>query len=799
MDNLVRLADAGSLLHRPLGEDVTAPTTRAEMTTDELGGGTVPTHSTPEKDSELEEGIVGSHPGAPRPRPGSLDTGNPSLTAVPSHEEPLVEGVDLSRVPPPLSIGAWFLRYPAAWLREGRNLCRKIWNDSYALLLIVAVGAYSLAWSWLTVSKFYALSDSVWDLGVVMQELWTFVHPGLMPPLSYVELALNTPVLFLVSPLSLADSYPLLLVFQTLALAFGAFPLYSIARRVLRTRPAPLLICLAYLVYFPLAGVNWFDIHPDALLVPLFLIGYLQYVRHRYISAVVLLVLAGAVLFPYLGLIVLFALLLLVETLFRSMRGAATLGRDHLRFALTLLLVSSLLLVYQFAYATYFLGPSGFGTIIHQENAAQPLSAELAVPLLILAPLLFLPFFSPRWLAMLSPFAYLVFFAGSWRYTYPYIFHTQYSVLFIPFVFIGTIQGLARVSSWYATRTRTVVTDGRSTTTTRIRAPSTEVHLGVLVLLATIACAAVLQPYGPLNGSIEYSFDLESATTINWTEFNDLEDLVHLIPSADPYVLVQNEMPEIFPRETTTGPPPILTATINQWYNCTEYDVDHNSFPLVEDGRLFFTPIDYALANTNDPQFMTPSTGTAFSTNISMFTFVTVLSDSGHYGVLGEAGGLVLLARGFTGSTEVFGPWVETFSASELYHWPAGNASGSPIISGANLSGEPLWYGPYTFLLPGSYDVAFSLMTDDNASQNRIDLSLEANGGRSPLNGKGFELEGGNFTELRAWTVFHLSLLVNETAVQVEFRGMSTYWTGELSIRWVQVTMVGPPVPDDST
>ncbi|MCW4042171.1 MAG: DUF2079 domain-containing protein, partial [Candidatus Bathyarchaeota archaeon] len=134
--------------------------------------------------------------------------------------------------------------------------------------------------SYNTILKYHSFRTYAWDLGIFSQSLWTTLYEGklfyntvelfIFPSGSFFGSHFS-PILFLVLPVYALYSTPeTLLVFQSFILALGSVPLYLLTRDALKSRVAGVVFVLAYLLYPPLHGVNWFDFHVQAFLPVLF-------------------------------------------------------------------------------------------------------------------------------------------------------------------------------------------------------------------------------------------------------------------------------------------------------------------------------------------------------------------------------------------------------------------------------------------------------------------------------------------------------------------------------------------------
>jgi uncharacterized membrane protein len=134
-----------------------------------------------------------------------------------------------------------------------------------------------------TILSYYAFEATGWDLGIFMQVMWNTVHGrpfyytyelSVVPSGDFLALHFS-PILLLVVPFyALFPRAETLLILQSSALGFGAVPLYLLAKKVLNQRLIALTLATVYLLYPPLQGINWFDFHPEAFLVPLLLLVY---------------------------------------------------------------------------------------------------------------------------------------------------------------------------------------------------------------------------------------------------------------------------------------------------------------------------------------------------------------------------------------------------------------------------------------------------------------------------------------------------------------------------------------------
>src|SRR5215470_19261755 len=173
------------------------------------------------------------------------------------------------------------------------------------LLLAIIMLVYAVEISYQTLLRYDTFKATAFDLGNMDQVLWNTIHGRLFqftnqgadwygPP---TRLAIHfEPIILPLSLLYLFHADPrILLVFQTLALASGALPVFLLTRKYLPEWPL-LSVCMA-IAYFlspALLGLNIFDFHPVSLATPLLLYAVLALTYKRHVWFLVACILAAA-------------------------------------------------------------------------------------------------------------------------------------------------------------------------------------------------------------------------------------------------------------------------------------------------------------------------------------------------------------------------------------------------------------------------------------------------------------------------------------------------------------------------
>ncbi len=155
---------------------------------------------------------------------------------------------------------------------------------------VIAVWAlvvcYAVLFSWLSLTRHWALGTLAYDLGNVNQAFWNTVHgrPLYFTNWRGVELNLATdnrlamhvePIYLLLAPVYWLWQRPeTILVLQTVILALGAWPVYWLARERLESELAGVAFAAVYLLFPGLEAANLWEFHAVALAAPLLLFAF---------------------------------------------------------------------------------------------------------------------------------------------------------------------------------------------------------------------------------------------------------------------------------------------------------------------------------------------------------------------------------------------------------------------------------------------------------------------------------------------------------------------------------------------
>ncbi len=584
-------------------------------------------------------------------------------------------------------------------------------------ILYFMILLYTTVWSIITLMRYYSFHADYWDLGVAMGYV-TYATTG-MTLSKFVQIFAYKPIVYLVAPVAYAFSFQGLLVFQSFFLALGAYPIYMISLEKLKSNTLATLFAASYLLYFPMAGVNWFDFHYQALFPTLFLLGYWFYIKGKNAFSLIFMALSAIAHYPYTVFPALFALMLAI-------------GKNRkkdVKIWVPLLIFTAIIFALNISMHGIF--GATFGTV----NASLSKPGYYAVYitiLLILLPLIFAPLFS-KWILFLTPFLALIFLVKYWGYVYPNIFQLQYGALFIPFVFLGAIEGVEWLEK------RSVISKKRATG---------------LIFVSVVMFASVYQPYSPLNAYTSVNFNINQIFNVNFTEYNQLMKLLSLIPKGSS-VLVSGNDPEAF----------------YPYYGLNPYDNVNTNPELVLNGT-----VKYIVAGPFGIQYISVPP----KPMIPMDELVENASRDG-FGIYAEAYGIMLLKYNYTGPLKYYYPLREYFPSSGFIPTAPWYMKDGMIV--ATNAHTQLWFGPELVMPPGKYALTVVIKSTSNSSSNWFGIAVYADDQTQLITV--YYINGATLKP--GWNYIKISFTVPQIYANEEVIGYAYKWQGTLYIRGIYI------------
>lgn len=423
----------------------------------------------------------------------------------------------------------------------------KVPNWVYFAIVFAAAGGYAAYFGYYTLLMHKKLITSGFDLGIYDNLMYNALkgHPFESPVLfgprggSYLAGHAEFAMLLFVPIYAIAPGSENLLVLQAVLLGFAAVPLYLFAA-ALTTRPAAVVISLAYLFFAPLHGPNFYDFHwlPLAIFFHFWLYYGIATKRNWLIALMIPILLAFredvAVGTAILG-------LFLLLTRLRPRLGAALMVLSTGWFALVRFYIMPKAgdwFFHNFYKALFADGDSSFTSVIKTilSNPVYFLStlfkeAKLVFALHMLAPIAFIPARRISLALLLLPGFFFTLMTSDYAPTVSIAF--QYTTHWIPYLFLGIVLSMVLIE-----REANGVIARRAMLAT----------LALCVLSHSYNFGAVLERSNFIGGFSRIQFKV---TPQELERHKNLKELVAMIPQSAQVAATDQELPHVSTRRVT--------------------------------------------------------------------------------------------------------------------------------------------------------------------------------------------------------------------------------------------------------
>ena len=623
------------------------------------------------------------------------------------------------------------------------------------LTLHIAVIAYIIILTCISLFKYYSFQSSAWDLGIFNQACYTTLHGKIF--YYTAELYANpggsifgvhfSPILFAVIPFyAIYPSPETLLIIQTVFLALGAYPTFFIAKEVLKSRESSLYLSFLYLLYPHLHSINLFDFHPDAFFVPLALFSYLFFIKDKW---------KHYFLFMFLSFLtkefmpIMFIFFAIGE--FLSLRKEViscfkTKKKPSKKILILTATIFIAIIYYTLAkWIIYFFNPnppSGFveGTPweILGVNLLNPSSfvnlpkanffsalkydfgSKFFYLITILAPLAFFPIF--KFSMFLPVLAWIVL---SFLSNYPpyYSLGYHYSAVIVPFSIIAAIEGLNNFRSNFKIEKKTFINLIKKIFFVGM---IINIALSFLILPATVSITSVISRH-----------DRKLMENLNW--------ILRNFPNAS--ILTQYDVfPYISSRVNSYVIPHLFPAFKKDYY-----------FQYVE--RLFNMGIDIVILDINPDIRTNPH-------RITHFVALRSIEETGNYGLYASVDGILIYKWKYNGTLMKFEP----FTIQNRYE--------NEIIYDTTL---------FTYTLPpGIYNVRYNMKITKLIDEKVFTISIKQ--GNEIL--ASLDVYGTDFENTDNYKTFNLTIEVPTSLEDVTFSVKDLSTNSQIYIISLEISII---------
>ncbi|MEM3846853.1 MAG: DUF2079 domain-containing protein, partial [Candidatus Parvarchaeota archaeon] len=390
--------------------------------------------------------------------------------------------------------------------------------------------------------------------------------------------------------------------------------------------------------------------------------------------------------------------------------------------------------------------------------------------LLLLSPFMMLPLLSRRWTVSILVYVALVFYSGGWQYIFPAFDHLQYNSMIVPFLFLGTIDVLSNFDFKHNGMGKL---EQKMKVASKKNSSGSKLPVVLTIFVLIVLLGTVYEPYGPLNKYSETDFNLGNVTNYNISLYEGYLKLVDLIPTNDPFILYQNDMPQVIYRD----PVALTYSLFGEPFNYTFFIDGH-----------WTSNVSYIIANPYSSYFTYRGEG---NYSLDMYNVVSYYISVKKYGILGEWDGIILLKRSYSGPPIVYAPEDRNFSAQNLYVLDNSYRASGIITSSQLTNGETLWYGPYTVLQPGTYELTLHVKASNISSRNSFILRYSYyNPSGALIDISLLNITGEQFSRQNYWTNISIDVIAPNLFTGVEFAGQSFHWSGNFAISGISLKQI---------
>lgn len=668
-----------------------------------------------------------------------------------------------------------------------RILSFKVFNVELSVLVVgVAIVVYALVFSYFTIMKDFGFRTYAWDLGIFNQALWTTLHDGeffyytcellINPSGSFFAIHFS-PVLFFVLPFyAVYPASQTLLVIQSFVLALGAVPLYKLTKDVLKYRVASLVFVLAYLLYPPLQGINWFDFHVQSFL-PLFFFSAIYFFEKQNWKGYFLFVTLSLMCEEHAAMVVVF--IGLFGLLRHKKRFISALKTKNFKDTVFLVVVATVMLAALWYFmtilvrGTFFpINPSflyefkasanwsilgvqdpimaPFYIFLYPAKAITALSydflAKMGYLLILFSPLALKPFSSMKHVLPAIPWLFLALFSN---YLHYYTIFNQYPAYVIAFIFIAAVYAIGKKEKNLKTLRKQLAT----------------------VFLCSLVAFMLVSPLGPVVNIVYPEYGFKPIT--------QREELIHEVLTYMPQNASVMTQSNIFPH---------VSSRINAYVIPVIHQIWRGK---VAEFR------DFANETLNNVEYVLLD----FGSDPSAAELIFSLMQRNHgFKVFVSADSIVLFKKDYGGKAKILSPYEVTYTHSSLALYSGeivedpNSTSGTVMYFNGSSGASPMfWYGPRSILSPGRYNITlrFKLNLTGSVASEIFTVEVCSDNGQNILRSKTYF--DGDFTGKGTWMNQTFSLDFDKPLIDFEVRAINVSNHVDIYLDYIDVKQIDIP------
>ncbi|WMT50454.1 MAG: DUF2079 domain-containing protein [Ferroplasma sp.] len=595
-------------------------------------------------------------------------------------------------------------------------------RSTYSILIIILSGMFSILFSYYSILKAYTINAYGWDLGLYSQAFYSAIHGRLF----YTNLAGGSflaehfsPLMFAILPFFYLYPSPYtLLVLQSIFISFAAVPLYylslvlfSRAEKIGKIKKPELyafIISLAFLLSPLTESPVYFDFHIMVFLPFFYFMSVYFFLQRKLFLNIIFLALIASIHSSFIFIVIMMVIMEFIMWYKENHRES----RDVRRWAIFSVSGIAILIIY-YIIAGIVKGDINHSTtvslFVSGESGAASRSLEGLVITLIYNPVKFinyvisnyeikilfllLAFMAVDFASIDSPAGLLpaipyLAYAMTSSYIPYYFIGYQYSMMFIPVVFVSGSFGIEKLME--------LKQDG----TGRKRFKFRNIRNTFIAITAfAIASFIVVSPISPM------SLEPSAIHSI----YNDSRG----------YMERENQFMYSLAKDVNMN---ATLVTGNSLYPLFYSDMNATAFPY---GNISMdSNYTYLIANFNDSQ-----TYLNDGNNISLSGLASAYMNSGSYGIIAEGYGIIALEYHYRGIPLLTGPFSVNYRGS-LFN-VTGNIITGPFpdkgltsFQELDLEGSNIHAGNSTYLLPGNYTYKLSFNNTSHNPLKQINITI---------------------------------------------------------------------------